>query len=176
MPASSGILKKLGGLTETSVVLGNTVAGLATWWRLVFLSEYVIIGTTLTNFPQRKVFQLVASWLWHVLDWWLMSCPLVLPGTSSEHSLLVICFRGRSLDTTERHLWQEINAKQEWETMNDFRFATHKCKTIHCTAPRSRTPLPLWGLGANFCPWRSQRSSLGCGGTPNSHLRSTLMC
>ena len=44
---------------------------------------------TLMNSTQRKVFQLVMSWLWHVLPWRLMSCPLVLPGTSSEHSLLM---------------------------------------------------------------------------------------
>ena len=43
------------------------------------------------NTTQRIVFQLVASWLWHVLDWRLMSCPLVLQGTSSEHYLLTTC-------------------------------------------------------------------------------------
>ena len=43
----------------------------------------------LTNSTQRKVFQLMVSWLWHVLDWRLMSCPLVLPGTSEQHSLLM---------------------------------------------------------------------------------------
>ena len=60
----------------------------------VFVSEYlrdrrirVRIRTTLTNCTQRKVFQLAVSWLWHVLDWRLMSCPLVLPRTSSKHSL-----------------------------------------------------------------------------------------
>ena len=42
---------------------------------------------SLMNSTQRKVSQLVVSWLWHVLDWRLMSCPLVLPKTSSEHSL-----------------------------------------------------------------------------------------
>ena len=42
---------------------------------------------TLRNFTQRKVFQLAVSWLWHVLDWRLMSCPLVLPRTYSKHSL-----------------------------------------------------------------------------------------
>ena len=42
---------------------------------------------TLTNSTQRKVFQLAVSWLWHVLGWRLMSCPLVLPRTSSKHSL-----------------------------------------------------------------------------------------
>ena len=42
---------------------------------------------SLMNSTQRKVSQLVMSWLWHVLDWRLISCPLVLPNTSSEHSL-----------------------------------------------------------------------------------------
>ena len=60
----------------------------------VFVSEYLRdrrirfrIGTTLMNSTQRKVFQLAVSWLWHALDWRLTSCPLVLPRTSSEHSL-----------------------------------------------------------------------------------------
>ena len=42
---------------------------------------------SLMNSTQRKVFQLAVSWLWHVLDWRLMSCPLVLPRTSSKHPL-----------------------------------------------------------------------------------------
>ena len=67
---------------------------------------------------------------------------------------LSICFRGRSLDTIERHLQQAVNSIQEWATRNGFRFAAHKCKVIHFTAPRVRirrhptvrignTPLPV---------------------------------
>ena len=50
-------------------------------------SESEVGQHSLTNSTQRKVFQLAVSWLWHVLDWRLMSCPLVLPRTSSKHSL-----------------------------------------------------------------------------------------
>ena len=51
---------------------------------------------------------------------------------------LAICFRWRSLDTIEQHLQQAVNAIQEWATRNGFRFAAHKCKVVHFTAPRSR--------------------------------------
>ena len=44
---------------------------------------------------------------------------------------LAICFRGRSLDTIERHLQQAENAIQEWATRKGFRFAAHKCKVLH---------------------------------------------
>ena len=134
----------------------------------------------LMNSTQRKVFQLAVSWLWHVLDWRLTSCPCVLPRTSSKHSLLVdlaICFWGRSLDTIKIHLQQAVNAIQEWATRNGFRFAAHKCKVVHFTAPRFRAQKPpLWGLETHFCRWKSSRSSLGCGGTRTSHLRSTSVC
>ena len=50
-------------------------------------SESELGQHSLTNSTQRKVFQLAVSWLWNVLDWRLMSCPLVLPKTSSKHSL-----------------------------------------------------------------------------------------
>ena len=50
-------------------------------------SESELGQHSLTNSTQRKVFQLAVSWLWHVLDWRLMNCPLVLPRTSSKHSL-----------------------------------------------------------------------------------------
>ena len=55
---------------------------------------------------------------------------------------LAICFRGRSLDTIERHLQQAVNAIEEWATRNAFRFAAHKCKVIHFTAPRSQGQRP----------------------------------
>ena len=50
-------------------------------------SESELGQHSLTNSTHRKVFQLAVSWLWHVLDWRLMSCPLVLPRTSLKHSL-----------------------------------------------------------------------------------------
>ena len=55
---------------------------------------------------------------------------------------LAICFRGRSLDTIKRHLQQAVNAIQEWATRNGFRFATHKCKVVHFTAPRYKGQRP----------------------------------
>ena len=55
---------------------------------------------------------------------------------------LAICFRGRSLDTIERHLQQAVNAIQEWATRNGFRFATNKCKVVHFTAPRYKVQRP----------------------------------
>ena len=55
---------------------------------------------------------------------------------------LAICFRGRSLDTIERHLQQAVNAIQEWATRNGFRFAAHKCKVVHFTAPRYKAQRP----------------------------------
>ena len=75
---------------------------------------------------------------------------------------LAICFRGRSLDTIERHLQQAINVIQEWATRNGFRFAAHKCKVVHFTAPRYKAQRPpnnqdqwhtpaSWGI--NKIPW-----------------------
>ena len=55
---------------------------------------------------------------------------------------LAICFRGRSLDTIERHLQQAVNATQEWATRNGFRFAAHKCKVVHFTAPLYKAQRP----------------------------------
>ena len=55
---------------------------------------------------------------------------------------LAICFCGRSLDTIERHLQQSVNAIQEWATRNGFRFAAHKCKVVHFTAPRHKATRP----------------------------------
>ena len=68
---------------------------------------------------------------------------------------LAICFRGRSLDTIERHLQQAVNAIQEWATRNGFRFAAHKCKVIHFTAPRSRAQRPhtFASGGVHKVPW-----------------------
>ena len=55
---------------------------------------------------------------------------------------LAICFRGRTVDTIERHLQQAVNAIQEWATRNGVRFATHKCKVVHFTAPRYKVQRP----------------------------------
>ena len=64
-----------------------------------------------------------------------------------------ICFRGRSLNTIERHLQQAVNAIQEWATRNGFKFAAQKCKVIHFTAPRSRVHRPpAMRIGNTFLP------------------------
>ena len=49
-------------------------------------SESELGQHSLMNSTQRKVFQPAVSWLWHVLDWRLMSCLLLLPRKSSKHS------------------------------------------------------------------------------------------
>ena len=76
------------------------IRGLASEANCLFLSQN-IPGTVeseselgphfLTNSTQRRVFQLVVSWLWPVLDWRSMNCPPALPGTFSEHYLLTTC-------------------------------------------------------------------------------------
>ena len=66
---------------------------------------------------------------------------------------LAICFRGRSLDTIQRHLQQAVQVIQEWATRNGFRFAAHKCKVIHFTASRSKVPRPpAIRIGDTFLP------------------------
>ena len=42
----------------------------------------------------------------------------------------------------QRHLQQAVNSVQECATRNGFRFAAHKCKVIHFTAPRVRIQRP----------------------------------
>ena len=69
-----------------------------------------------------------------------------------------IGFRGRSLDTIERHLQQAVNAIQEWATRNGFRFAAHKCKVVHFTAPRSRAQKPpIVRIGNTILPVESTK-------------------
>ena len=81
-----------------------------------------------------------------------MSCPHVL----------AICFRGRSLDTIERNLQQAVNAIQEWATRNGFRFAAHKCKVVHFTAPRSRAQRPpIVRIGNTLLPVEESTKFLG---------------
>ena len=75
---------------------------------------------------------------------------------------LAICFRGRSLDTIERHLQQAVNAIQEWATRNGFRFAAHKCKVIHFTAPRSQAQRPpIVRIGNTLLPVEESMKFLG---------------
>ena len=75
---------------------------------------------------------------------------------------LAICFRGRSLDTIERHLQQAVNAIEEWATRNGFRFAAHKCKVIHFTAPWSRAERPpIVRIGNTLLPVEESTKFLG---------------
>ena len=54
---------------------------------------------------------------------------------------LSICIRGCSLDTTERHLQQAVDAIQ-WPATNGFRFATHKWKSLISLHPDPRFKKP----------------------------------
>ena len=75
---------------------------------------------------------------------------------------LAICFRGRSLDTIERHLQQAVNSIQEWATRNGFRFAAYKCKVIHFTAPRSWAQRPpIVRIGNTLLPVEESTKFLG---------------
>ena len=77
--------------------------------------------------------------------------------------------RERSLDTIERHLQQAVHAIQEWATRNGFRFAAHKCKVIHFTAPRSRVQRPpIVRIGNTLLPVDESTKLLGLWG--DSHL------
>ena len=86
---------------------------------------------------------------------------------------LAICFRGRSLDTIERHLQQAINSIQEWATCNGFRFTAPKCKVVHFSAPRNKAQRPPQsGSVTHSCQLRNQQNYLGCGGIRASLSRS----
>ena len=75
---------------------------------------------------------------------------------------LAICFCGRSLDTIERHLQQSVNAIQEWATRNGFRFAAHKCKVVHFTAPWHKgTRPPTIMIGDTLLPVEESTKFLG---------------
>ena len=75
---------------------------------------------------------------------------------------LAICFRGRSLDTIERHLQHAVNAIEEWATRNGFKFAVHKCKVVHFTAPRSRAQRPpAVKIGNTLLPVEESTKFLG---------------
>ena len=75
---------------------------------------------------------------------------------------LSICFRGGSLDTIERHIQQAINSIQEWATNDGFRFAAHKCKVVHFTAPRVRIQRPpTVRIGNTLLPVEESTKFLG---------------
>ena len=119
----------------------------------VFVSEYlrdrrirVKIGTTLSDefYPEEGVPTggvLAVTWFGLKINE-LPSCIAKDIFKALFVDDLAICFRGRSLDTIERHLQQAVNAIQEWATRNGFRSAAHKCKVMPFTAPRSRAERP----------------------------------
>ena len=73
------------------------------------------------------------------------------------------------LTAWEIYLQQAVNAIQEWATRNGFRFAAHKCKVVHFTAPRSRAQRPPIGrIGNTFLPVEEYTKFLGLGW--DSHL------
>ena len=154
----------------------------------VFVSEYlrdlrirVRIGKqSLKNSTQRKVFQLVVSWLWHVLDWRFMSCPLVLPRTSSKHSLSMT-WRSVFKDA----LWtpyRDIYSRQ-WMPYRNGR--QEMASGLEPTSAKSYISRHH-GLGLRdphcedwkytFASGGVHKNSLGCGGTRTPHLRSTSVC
>ena len=131
----------------------ETFTGLASGRLLVFVSEYlrdrrirVRIGTTLSDefYPEESVPTggVLAVTCFGLTINELPSCFAKDIFKALFVDDLAICFWGRSLDTIERHLQQAVNAIQEWATSNGFRFAAHKCKVIHFTAPRSRAKIP----------------------------------
>ena len=68
---------------------------------------------------------------------------------------LAICFLGRSMDTIERHLQHAVNSIHGCATRNRLKFAAHKCKVIHFTAPRSKVQRPpcdqdCWHIPASW--------------------------
>ena len=97
----------------------------------------------------------------HVIAWGIW---IKINKSSLEYGPLdlAICFRGRSLDTIERHLQQAVNAIQEWATRNGFKFTARKCKVIHFTAPRSRVHRPpAIRIGNTFLPVEESTKFLG---------------
>ena len=158
---------------------GNIVARLTTWWLSLFLSECVRIGTTLSDelSPEDGVstcvvltvtrFGLMINELSTCIARDIFRAPFVgdlfswaLPGHHRE-----IFTAGKKMPN--RNGQQGMILGLQPTNANSY-------ISLH-PDPGLRDP-PLWGLEANFCPWRSQWSSLGCGGTPSSHLKSTLMC
>ena len=75
-------------LSVTYIGLGSEADCLFLWVSHGLPKSSLRKDHTLTNFIQKKEYQLVVSWLLHALEYRL-SCPLILPWTSSEHSLLM---------------------------------------------------------------------------------------
>ena len=80
---------------------------------------------------------------------------------------------------SECHTWM---SDKEWLQVcnpqvqsHTFHFSLHHGLGLRPPPPPPPPP-PLWGLETHFCQWRSPQSSLGCGGTHTSHLRSTSVC
>ena len=105
---------------------------------------------------------------WHTTATVSLASP-VHPQLTSTHTPQPGCIRrhqpthrGRSLDTIERHLQQAVNSIQEWATRNGFRFAAHKCKVVHFTAPRSRAQRPpIVRIGNSLLPVEESTKFLG---------------
>ena len=117
---------------------------------------------SLMNSIHRMVLQLVVSWLWHALDWRLMSYPLARPG----HLQSTLCWPGDlfswSLTGHHRQLQQAVNVTQESVTRNGFRFAAHTCKVVHLTAPWSQArSLPTVRIGNTLLPVEDSTKFLG---------------
>ena len=81
---------------------------------------------------------------------------------SIEILVLANCFRGRSLDTIEIHLQHAVNSIHEWAAMNGLKFADHKCKVIHFTAPWSNVQgLHVVRIADTFLPVEEPTKFLG---------------
>ena len=107
-----------------------------------------------------------------------MSCPIVLPRTSSKHSLSMTW---RSV--FEDALWTPLRDLYSRQPYRNGRQGM--ASGLQPTSAKSYISLHhglglrdprLWGLEPHFCQWRSPQSSLGCGGTRTSHFRSTSVC
>ena len=113
-----------------------------------------------TTSTQRKVFQLAMSSLWHVSDWRSMSCPHVLPGTSSEHYLWLTwqCFRGRSQYTIEiyRRQWMQFKNRRQGMASSLQPTNAKLCISLH----------PDLGLRDPLQDWQHSSASGGVNGVP----------
>ena len=60
------------------------------------------------------------------------------------------------------HLQRAVNVIHEWVTKNVFKFAAHKCKAMHFTAPRSRVQIPpAIKIGNTFLPMKEPTKFIG---------------
>ena len=138
----------------------------------VFVSEYL-------RDPRIRV--RIGNTLWWILprgrspNWWCLAVTCFGLKINDLPSLiaidifralfvddLAICLRGRSLDTIERHPQQAVNAIQEWATRNGFRFAAHKCKVVHFTAPRHKAQgRPMIKISDTLLPVEESTKFLG---------------